>query len=90
MIHFVQEFHADDTNRQNQFYEWFKSETILADDVMFSDDTCLHLNRHNIVQWAHDKPHVAADVHHQTNPSINVWCVMHGNTCWGLLFLGGG
>jgi hypothetical protein len=92
MIQFVQELHTDDTDHQYQFYEWFNSETILADDVMFSDDACPHVNvnvNRHIVQWTQDNPHLAADAHHQTNPSITVWCTINGNTCLGLLFLGG-
>jgi hypothetical protein len=61
---------------------------------MFSNDVCphlnVHINRHNIVHWAKDNPHVAADAHKQTNPSITVWCTIHGNTCLELLLLGGG
>jgi hypothetical protein len=90
MIQFVQELHTDDTDHQYQFYEW--SETILADDVMFSDDACPHVNIHvnrHIVHWTQYNPHLAADAHHQTNPSITLWCTIHGNTCLGLLFLGG-
>jgi len=60
---------------------------------MFSDDACpqvnVHANRH-IVHRAQDNPHVAVDAHHQTNTSITVWYTIHGNTCLGLLFLGGG
>ena len=92
MIQFVQELHTDDTDHQYQFYEWFNSETIIADDFMFSDDACPHVNVHvnrHILHWAQGNPHVAADVHHQTNPSITMWCTIHGNTCLGLLFLGG-
>jgi len=83
---------AADAHHQYQFYEWLKLEIILADDVIFNDDACphanVHVNRH-IVHWAQDNPHVAADAPHQNNPSINVWCTIHGNTCLGLLLLGG-
>ena len=93
MIQFVQELHTDDTYHQYQFYECFKLEIILADYVTFSDDMCphvsVHVNRH-IVHWAQDNPHLAADAHHQTKPSVTLWCTIHGNACLGLLFLGGG
>jgi hypothetical protein len=59
---------------------------------MFNDDACSHVNIHAnrpIVHWAQDNPHVAADAHHQTNPSVTVLFKIHGNTCLGLLFLGG-
>jgi hypothetical protein len=91
-LHFVQKLHTDDLDHQYTFYEWFKLKIILTDDVMFSDDACPHVNVHvnpHIVHWAQDKPHAATDAHHQTNPSITVWCTIHGNTCLGLLFLRG-
>jgi len=92
MFTFCTKLHTDDTDHQYKFYEWFKLEIILADDVMFSDDTCSHVNVHvnrHIVHWVQDNPHVATDAQHQTKPSITMWCTIHGNTCLGLLFLGG-
>jgi hypothetical protein len=40
----VQELHGDDTDRRVQFCEWCMPQRIRAVDIIFSDDTCFHLN----------------------------------------------
>ena len=40
--------------------------------------------------WGQDNAYVAADVHHQTNTSLNVLCLIHRNTVLGPLFVAGG
>lgn len=83
-IHFVQELHGDDTDNWVQFCEWFKSQRIHADNIMFSDEVFFHLNGcinwHNTMCQVQDNQHDAVDAHQQTNPRITVWCEIHGNT----------
>jgi len=53
------------------FCEWFESQRIRADDIMFSDEACFHVKgyskRHYTVYWAQDDPHVAVDTRHRNN-----------------------
>ena len=74
---FVQELHGDGMDRRATFSEWSASQSIRADDIMFSDEACFHLKgywkRHYIVYWAQDNPHVAVDTRHRNNPWITAW-----------------
>jgi hypothetical protein len=90
---FVQELRGDDTDRRVQCFELVKSQKMLAEDKMFSDEMCLngYVNRHNSVYWTQYRPnpHVAVDVCHGTNPKITVWCAIQG-TLLEQVFLEGG
>jgi hypothetical protein len=59
--------------------------------IFFSVEACFHLNgtvnRHNLVYWSDENPHVALDAHNQTDPRINVWCGIHGDDIIGPVFL---
>jgi hypothetical protein len=86
------ELHGDDTDRRLEICEWFsqtlEQQNTLEADIFFSDEACFQLNgtvnRHNIVYWSDENPHVALDAHNQTDPRINVWCGIHGDAIVGL------
>jgi hypothetical protein len=93
--HIVPELHGNDTDRRLEFCEWFsqtrEQQNTLEADIVFSDEPCFHLNgtvnRHNLVYWSDENPHVAIDDHKQMDSRINVWCGIHGDAIVGPVFL---
>jgi hypothetical protein len=88
----MQELHGDDTDSRLEFCELFsqtrEQQNTLEADILFSYEACFHfngtVNRHNLVYWSDENPHVALDDHKQTGPLVNVWYGIHGDAIVGL------